>query len=130
MFIQPAYAQEVAAAPSAGSPMASMLMIIVMFVVMYFLMIAPQRKRMKEHKALISALKKGDEVMTSSGIMGRIVALDEQAIDLEIAKGTVVRFNRHFVGQVLPKGSLKGELKSDSPQQATTETPEETKPTP
>ena len=109
MFIQNAYAQE--AAPPGGG-MAQLVILVGLFAIMWFFMIAPQRKRMKEHRAMVMALKKGDEVMTGGGMMGRIVALDEQAIDLEIAKNTVVRFHRNFVTQVLPKGSLKGELSS------------------
>lgn len=108
MFIQNAYAQQ-AAAP-AGGGMMSLVMMIGLFAIMWFFMIAPQRKRMKEHRAMVAALKKGDEVMTGGGMMGRVIALDEQFIDLEIAKNTVVRFHRNFVTQVLPKGSLKGEL--------------------
>lgn len=110
MFIQNAYAQDAAAAP--GGSMVSLVMMVGLFAIMWFFMIAPQRKRMKEHRAMVMALKKGDEVMTGGGMMGRIVALDEQFIDLEIAKNTVVRFHRNFVTQVLPKGSLKGELSS------------------
>ena len=75
------------------------------FGVMWFLMIRPQQKRAKEHRAMIEALKRGDEVLTNGGLMGRIV-------DIEIAKGTVVRMQRPFIAQVLPKGSLKGELSS------------------
>lgn len=110
MFIQNAYAQQ-AAAP-AGNGMMSLVMMIGLFAIMWFFMIAPQRKRMKEHRAMVAALKKGDEVMTGGGMMGRVVALDEQFIDLEIARNTTVRFHRNFVTQVLPKGSLKGELSS------------------
>lgn len=110
MFIQNAYAQQ--AAGGQGSGMVSLVMMVGLFAVMWFFMIAPQRKRMKEHRAMVTALKKGDEIMTGGGMMGRIVALDEQFIDLEVAKNTVVRFHRNFVTQVLPKGSLKGELSS------------------
>ena len=75
-------------------------------------MIRPQQKRAKEHRAMIEALKRGDEVLTNGGLMGRIVALGDFAVDIEIAKGTVVRMQRPFIAQVLPKGSLKGELSS------------------
>lgn len=109
-LIQTAHAQQAAA--QQGSGMGSLLMLIIMFVVMYFLMIRPQQKRVKEHRELVAALKKGDEVATSTGLMGRIVALDEFAVDLEIAKNTTVRIQRPFVAGILPKGSLKGELVS------------------
>lgn len=110
-FISNAYAQQAGSAQG-GSPITSLIILVAIFAFMYFFMIAPQRKRMKEHRELVAGLKKGDEVITSSGIMGRIVGIDEQAVDLEISKSVVVRFNRHFIGQVLPKGSLKTELKS------------------
>ena len=109
-FIQTAYAQQ-AAAPQGGG-MGSMLMLIIMFVVMYFLMIRPQQKRVKEHRELVAALNKGDEVATSTGLMGRIVALDDFAVDLEVAKNTVIRIQRPFVAGILPKGSLKATLVS------------------
>ena len=109
MFIQNAYAQEAAAQ---ASSIPSLIMMVGLFAIMWFFMIAPQRKRMKEHRAMVMALKKGDEVMTGGGMMGRIIGLDEQFIDLEIAKNTVVRFHRNFITQVLPKGFLKGELAS------------------
>lgn len=110
-FIQSAYAQSAPAAPAGGGAFQLVLMIGI-FAVMWFLMIRPQQKRAKEHRAMIAALKRGDEVLTNGGLMGRVVALNEQAIDLEIAKGTVVRMQRPFVAQVLPKGSIKGELTS------------------
>lgn len=111
-FIQEAHAQ---AAPAAGGGggMIQLLLMIGLFAVMWFFMIAPQRKRMKEHKAMVESLKKGEEVMTGGGLMGRIVDLDEQAIDLEVARNTVVRIQRQFVTQVLPKGSLKGGLQHE-----------------
>ena len=77
-------------------------------------MIRPQQKKMKEHQLLIGSLKKGDEVMTNGGLMGRVINLDNFAIDLEIAKNTVVRIQRGVVVQILPKGSLKASLGSNS----------------
>lgn len=112
LFIQSAYAQD-AAAP-AGGGMVQLVLMIGLFAIIWFLMIRPQQKRMKEHRKMVEALAKGDEVITGGGLMGRIVALDEQAIDLEIAKNTVVRLQRNFVTQVLPKGSLKGALQSEA----------------
>lgn len=109
-FIEQAYAQAAPAQASAGGGMLQLAMMVGIFAIMWFFMIAPQRKRMKEHKAMVAALKKGDEVITGGGLMGRVVALDEYAIDLEIARNTVVRLQRQFVTQVLPKGSLKGNL--------------------
>ena len=113
LFIQDPYAQ---AAPAAqpGGGMGSIIMLVVLFGAMWFLMIRPQQKKMKEHQLLIGSLKKGDEVMTNGGIMGRIMDLDNFAVDLEIAKNTVIRVQRGVVVQILPKGSLKASLGSNS----------------
>lgn len=108
-FIQEAHAQE-AAAGQAGGGMIQLVMMVGLFAIIWFLMIRPQQKRVKEHRKLVESLTKGDEVMTGGGLMGRVVALDEQALDLEVAKNTVVRIQRNFVTQVLPKGSIKGAL--------------------
>lgn len=124
LFIADAYAQS-APAPQGGG-MGSLIMMIALFAVMYFLMIRPQQKRAKEHKELITNLKKGDEVATASGMMGKIVGLDEYAIDLEIAKNTVIRIQRPFVSVVLPKGTLKQILKSENSLEKS-ETPKEEK---
>ena len=113
LFIQDAYAQ---AAPAAqpGGGMGSIIMLVVLFGAMWFFMIRPQQKKMKEHQLLIGSLKKGDEVMTNGGLMGRVINLDNFAIDLEIAKNTVVRIQRGVVVQILPKGSLKASLGSNN----------------
>ena len=110
LFIQDAYAQ---AAPQAGSGASSIIMMVLLIGVMWFFMFRPQQKKMKEHQLLISSLKKGDEVMTNGGIMGRIMDLDNFAVDLEIAKNTVIRVQRGVVVQILPKGSLKAALGSN-----------------
>ena len=110
LFIQDAYAQ---AAPQAGGGASSIIMMVLLIGVMWFFMFRPQQKKMKEHQLLISNLKKGDEVMTNGGIMGRIIDLDNFAIDLEIAKNTIIRIQRGVVVQVLPKGSLKATLGSN-----------------
>ena len=110
LFIQDAYAQ---AAPQAGGGASSIIMMVLLIGVMWFFMFRPQQKKMKEHQLLISSLKKGDEVMTNGGIMGRIMDLDNFAVDLEIAKNTVIRVQRGVVVQILPKGSLKATLGSN-----------------
>jgi preprotein translocase, yajC subunit len=110
-FIQDAYAQQ--AAPQAGAGTMNIIMLVLLFGVMWFFMFRPQQKKMKEHQLLITNLKKGDEVMTNGGIMGRIIDLDNFAIDLEIAKNTIIRIQRGVVVQVLPKGSLKATLGSN-----------------
>ena len=110
-FIQDAYAQQ--AAPQAGAGTMNIIMLVLLFGVMWFFMFRPQQKKMKEHQLLITNLKKGDEVMTNGGIMGRIIDLDNFAIDLEIAKNTIIRIQRGVVVQVLPKGSPKATLGSN-----------------
>jgi preprotein translocase subunit YajC len=80
---------------------------VVLFGIFYFLMIRPQMKRQKEHRALLSALAKGDEVVTSGGIVGRIDEVGESFIGVEIAQGVVVKVQKGAVSQVLPKGTLK-----------------------
>jgi len=108
VLITPAFAQT---APAAGgdvmSSLGSMLPLLLMFVVLYFVMIRPQMKRQKEHKAMIDALAKGDEVATAGGLLGKVANLDDGQIGLEIASGVVVQLQRHAVVQVLPKGSIK-----------------------
>jgi preprotein translocase subunit YajC len=107
-FISDAYAQTApAAAPSAGSSFLSMLPLVLMFVVLYFIMIRPQMKRQKEHRAMIEALAKGDEVVTSGGMLGKVTKLGDTFITLELAQGTEAQFQRSAVTQVLPKGTIK-----------------------
>ena len=84
-----------------------MLPILLMFVVLYFVMIRPQMKKAKEHKAMVEALAKGDEVVVGGGMMGRISKIGDTALTLEIAPGVEVQFQREAVAQVLPKGTLK-----------------------
>jgi len=84
-----------------------LLFLIGMFVIMYFFMIRPQVKRQKEHKKLVEALKKGDEVQTMGGLVGRITEVGENFVKVEVADDTVVTIRRTAVETVLPKGSLK-----------------------
>ena len=80
---------------------------ILMFVVLWFLMIRPQMKKAKEHKALIEALAKGDEVVTGGGLVGKITKVGDNYVTLEIAEGTEVTVQKPAIGLVLPKGTLK-----------------------
>ena len=84
-----------------------MLPILLMFVVLYFVMIRPQMKRQKEHKAMIDAIAKGDEVVMGGGIIGKISKLGESYIHVEVANGVEIQVQRASVVQVLPKGTLK-----------------------
>lgn len=95
-----------AAAPE-GNALMGMLPIILMFVILYFLMIRPQMKRQKEHRAMIDALAKGDEVATAGGLLGKVAGLSEGYLQLEIAPGVQVQVQRSAVAQVLPKGTVK-----------------------
>jgi len=96
-----------AATGGAESSLLSLLPLVLMFVVLYFIMIRPQMKRQKEHKAMVDALAKGDEIVTAGGLAGRISKLGESYIGVEIADGVEVQVQRNAVAQVLPKGTLK-----------------------
>lgn len=106
MFISPAYAQTAGATDPTGGLM-GLLPIILMFVVLWFLMIRPQMKRAKEHKALIEALAKGDEVVTQGGMAGRIIKVGDSFLTIELAPNVEVAVQRQAVATVLPKGTLK-----------------------
>lgn len=84
-----------------------MLPLVLMFVVLYFVMIRPQMKRQKEHKAMIDALAKGDEIVTSGGLLGKVAKMDDNFLSVEVASGVEVKVQRSAVVQVLPKGSVK-----------------------
>ena len=105
-MISLAHAQTAGAADPTGGFM-QLLPMILMFVVLWFLMIRPQMKKAKEHKALIEALAKGDEVVTGGGLVGRITKVGEGYVTLEIAEGTEVTVQKPAIGIVLPKGTLK-----------------------
>ena len=109
MFISDAVAQTTAAAPAAGagSFLQGILPFILIFAVMYFVMIRPQMKRQKEHKAMIDALAKGDEVVTAGGLLGKVSKLGEQYLGIEIAGNVEIQVQRTAVVQVLPKGTIK-----------------------
>lgn len=89
------------------SSLLSMLPIVLMFVVLYFIMIRPQMKKQKEHRAMVEALAKGDEVVTAGGILGRVSSLGDNFIGVELASGVEVQLQRQAVVQVLPKGTMK-----------------------
>ncbi len=106
MFISSAFAQT-AAAGDTQSTLMGMLPLVLMFVVLYFVMIRPQMKKAKEHKAMIEALAKGDEVVTAGGLLGKIAKIGESYVGVELASGVEVQMQRSAVVQVLPKGTLK-----------------------
>ena len=109
MFISSAFAQTAPAAAAGGdmqSSLMSMLPLVLMFVVLYFVMIRPQMKKQKEHRAMIDALAKGDEVATAGGVLGKVTKLGESYLTLELAAGVEVQLQRSAIVQVLPKGAL------------------------
>lgn len=107
-IISDAWADSAAAgASSVTDPLLSLLPLVLFAVVFYFLLIRPQAKRQKEHKRMIEALSKGDEIVTAGGIAGRISDLGDNFIQLEVSEGVQVKVRRVAVESVLPRGSLK-----------------------
>jgi preprotein translocase subunit YajC len=108
VFISTAYAQTApAAAGSTESTLLSLLPLVLMFVVLYFIMIRPQMKKQKEHKAMVEALAKGDEVVIAGGVLGRVAKLGDSYLHVEVADGVELQVQRLAVLQVLPKGTFK-----------------------
>ena len=103
-LISSAYAAEPA---QPGGGMEFFIMIGIFFAIMYFMIIRPQTKRAKEHKALVDSLGKGDEVVVTGGLLGKIRDLDENFITLEIASGVEVQVQRQAITSVMPKGTMK-----------------------
>jgi preprotein translocase subunit YajC len=110
VFISSAFAQTAPAAAAGGDMMTTLtnnvLPMVAIFAVMYFVMIRPQMKRQKEHRSMVEALAKGDEVATGGGLLGKVNDLNEQFLFIEIANGVVVQVQRSAVVQVLPKGTV------------------------
>ena len=90
-----------------GSDLMAFLPMIAIFVVFYFLLIRPQQKKAKEARAMLSALQKGDEVVTAGGLLGRISKLTDQYATIEVAPNTEITVQRQAVAQLLPKGTIK-----------------------
>ncbi len=110
-FISDAMA-EAAPAAQGGDPLTALLFPIGLIVLFYFFLIRPQSKRAKEHKAMTEGLQKGDEVVTQGGILGKVTGVGENFITLEIAKDITINVQRHSVGALMPKGTIK-DLKAD-----------------
>jgi preprotein translocase subunit YajC len=91
-----------------GADIMSILPIILMFIVLYFVMIRPQMKRAKEHKAMVDALQKGDEVVAAGGVLGKVTKVADNYVTIEIADKIEIRVQRPSVQLVLPKGTIKG----------------------
>lgn len=105
MFINNAYAE--AAAPAQGAGLMDFLPLIVLVAVFYFLILRPQGKRAKEHKAMVGALQRGDEVVTSGGTVGRISKVYEEYVGVELAENIEVTVQKTAIQSVLPKGTIK-----------------------
>jgi len=105
-FISEAYAQGAGAQPG-GSPAVSLIFMLGLFVFFWFIIIRPQRKRQKEHDQLVSNIGKGDEVVMTSGLLGKVVKIDGDYLILQVAEGMELKFQKIAVHAVLPKGTLK-----------------------
>jgi len=104
-FISDAYAAGEAAPQGGGLQL--VFMIALFFGIMYFMIIRPQSKKAKEHQALLNALSKGDEVVTSGGILGKITKIGDSFIELKVSDNGTLKVQKHAVTTVLPKGTMK-----------------------
>ena len=105
-MIGTAFAQAAAGSSTGGDTLMGLLPIILMFVVMYFIMIRPQMKKAKEHKTMLEALQKGDEVV-AVGILGKIAKISDNYVSLEVAPSVTIQVQRGAVTTLLPKGTVK-----------------------
>lgn len=105
LLLSDAWAQDAGAA--GGTPYSLLFWMVLFFAIMYFMLIRPQQKRTKEHKTMISALAKGDEVVTSGGTLGRVTHVGEQFLTVEIAEGVSIKVQKGSVAAVMPKGTIK-----------------------
>ena len=101
-LISDAWAQ---AGGEAGGSLFSLLPLVVIFVLFYFLLIRPQQKRAKQHKEMVAAIKKGEEIVTNGGLLGKVTDVDDNFVTVEIASGLNVRIQRQAIAQVMPKGT-------------------------
>ncbi len=108
MFISTAQAQTAPAAATGGaeSTLFSLLPLVLMFVVLYFIMIRPQMKKQKEHRAMVEALAKGDEVVIAGGVLGKVAKVGDSYLNVEVANNVELQVQRVSVIQVLPKGTF------------------------
>jgi preprotein translocase subunit YajC len=105
-MISTAFAQATGSSAQGGDTLMGMLPIILMFVILYFLMIRPQMKKAKEHKTMLEALQKGDEVV-AVGILGKVAKISDNYVSLEVAPNTTIQVQRQAVTTLLPKGTMK-----------------------
>jgi preprotein translocase subunit YajC len=107
VLVSQAWAQSAGGQQAPGMDLIGLLPIVLMFVVLYFLMIRPQAKKAKEHRAMVAALAKGDEVVAGGGMLGKVTRVDDSYVTLEIAPNVEVRVQRPSIQLVLPKGTLR-----------------------
>ena len=105
-MIGTAYAQAAGSSPQGGDTLMGMLPIVLMFVILYFLMIRPQMKKAKEHKSMLDALQKGDEVV-AVGILGKVSKITDNYVSLEIAPNVTIQVQKQAITMLLPKGTVK-----------------------
>ena len=104
MFVTPAFAQTAGPGAGAGSAFASFLPLVLIFAIMYFLLIRPQQKKVKEMRAMVDALRRGDQVLTQGGIIGKVTKVgDDGVLEVEIADGVKVKILKHTITQVMNK---------------------------
>jgi preprotein translocase subunit YajC len=106
-FISDAIADAGAATTQSADPLASLILPIGLVVLFYFFLIRPQSKRQKEHRQMINDLQKGEEVITSGGILGKVTNINDDFITLEIAKDTSLKIQKSAVQSIMPKGTIK-----------------------
>lgn len=102
-FISDAYAQ----GGGGSAPYGDIMFLVLLFAVFYFLLIRPQQKRAKEHKKMVEAVAKGDEVVTNGGVLGKIIEIGDTFLTVNIAEGVDVKLQRSSVSATLPKGTIK-----------------------
>lgn len=107
LLISNAYADAAAPAAGGGDPVSMLLFFGGMIAIFYFLLIRPQQKRAKEHRQMVDALNKHDEIVTNGGLLGKIVEVGEQYLTIEISNNVTVKIQRSAVATILPKGSIK-----------------------
>ena len=101
MFVTPAYAQAAASPAGGAAAFAQFIPLLLVFVIMYFLILRPQQKKMSQHRAMVAALKKGDQVITQGGLIGKVVGVRDDELDVELAQGVRVRVVRSSIAQVV-----------------------------
>lgn len=104
MFVTPAYAQATAA-PGGAAAFAQFVPLILVFAIMYFLILRPQQRKLRQHRDMVAALKKGDEIITNGGLLGRVVSVRDDEVDVEIAQNVRVRVVRGMISQVVSQAA-------------------------